>query len=123
MAESGNGWIKVRVAQGHLVPGYHACRELDIAAQQCGRQAAVELHAVLDHGDLVVVRAGVGGGIGDGHRDVLAEVIRGCRSEAGQRVHEFLEAGRDISSAWVGDVNGGNGASDCDCCYSAGRHS
>ena len=117
---SGSGGIEVRVAQGDLVAGHDAGRELDVAAQQRGRQVAVELHPVLDDRDLVVVGAGVGGRVGDGDRDVLAEVVRAGRPEAGQGVDELLEARREVAGAGVGDGDRGDGALDGDRCGGAG---
>ena len=70
--------------------------------------------AVLDDRDLVVVGAGVGGGVGNRDRDVLAEVVRRVRPEARKGVDELLQSGREVAGARGGDGDAGDGALDRD---------
>ena len=65
---------------------------LPVPAQPRGRQVAVHLLGVFAELDFVVVRAGVGRGVGNGDRDVLPEVVRTGRGETRQPVHELPDA-------------------------------
>jgi len=65
--------------------------ELDVSAQLGGRKVRVQLLGVLDQGDHVIVRTRIGGCIGYGDRELLAEVVR--RVEQRQRVDELTNAG------------------------------
>ena len=105
-----HGRVQVRVGQLDVGSWHDGRGELDVTAQQGGRQGRGELLPVLDDADLVVVRAGVGRGVRNRHRDVLAEVVRGCRPEAGQRVDELLQARGDVAGAGGGDIDGCDGA-------------
>ena len=67
-------------ARGTGSQGHHARRELHVAAQQSRRQVAVELHAVLDDRDLVIISARVGCLVGNGDRYVLTEIVRASRA-------------------------------------------
>ena len=51
----------------------------------------MELLRVLAHGDLVVVRAGIGDRVRHGHGDVLAEVVGRRGADAGQPVDELAD--------------------------------
>ena len=80
--------------------GVGAVVELHVAAQPRRGQVAVQSLRELAHGDLVVVRARIGARVGNGDRDVLAEVVRRRLAHAGQRVDELAQGGA------VGPVGG-----------------
>ena len=63
----------------------------------------MELLAILDEGDLVVVRAGIGGRIRLRYGDVVAEVVKSGRRETGKGVDELSDARREVAGARVPD--------------------
>ena len=66
--------------------------------------------AVLHDRDLVVVGAGIRGGVGNGDGDVLPEVVRRIGPEAGKGVDELLQSWREVAAAGRGDRDSGDGA-------------
>ena len=55
--------------------------------------------AILHNSDLVVVRTGIGGGVGLPNRDVLAKIVCRGGAKTRQRVNELLDAGGDVARA------------------------
>ncbi|OPZ76401.1 MAG: hypothetical protein BWY79_01642 [Actinobacteria bacterium ADurb.Bin444] len=105
------GPIEQRIGESHVLAGDNSCGNLHIASQQGFRQVGVHFLAVLHHSDFVVIGAGVGGGIGHRHRQILPQVVGiGC-GQPGQAIHEFADATGDGSVFAAGCRNskvGGN---------------